>query len=71
MSARYRIVMVGVKVLADEPEVVNDPRLTPTLVKDYLGGLVDEAFGQGLVPLVHVAHVLEGNREAGNTGWDV
>ena len=67
----YRIVMVGVKVLADEPEVVNDPRLTPTLVKDYLGGLVDEAFGQGLVPLVHVAHVLEGNREAGNTGWDV
>ena len=67
----HRIVMVGVKILADEPEVVNDPRVTPTLVKDYLGGLVDEAFGQGLEPIGHVEHVLAGNREAGNTGWDV
>ena len=67
----YRIVMVGVKILADEPEVVNDPRLSPKMVKDYLGGLVDEAFAEGLEPIGHVEHVLDGNREAGNKGWDV
>ena len=67
----YRIVMVGVKILADEPEVVNDPRLSPTMVKDYLGGLVDEAFAEGLEPIGHVEHVLDGNRKAGNTGWDI
>ena len=66
---KHRIVMVGVKVLAEEAEVVDDPRLTPEIVKDYLGGLVDEAFSEGFEPIGHVEQILAGNREAGNVGW--